>query len=69
MRAKFQIGTKYKTRGKMSRICTVVDILRTYNNAGELTSVRYISSYEFLGQTMLDRDVMETTILRGQINL
>ena len=46
---RFAIGTKYKTRGKAPRICTEVDVLRTYNSAGELVKLRYVSQHEFLG--------------------
>lgn len=63
----FPIGTQFKTRGKVSRLCTVVDILKTYNNAGELVSIRYVCSHVFLGQTVLDRDVVHTTIQMGLI--
>ena len=61
----YLIGTKFKTRGKHSRICTVVDILKTYNNAGELVSVRYVATHDFLGQIVFDKDVVATTITRG----
>jgi hypothetical protein len=63
----FAIGTQYATRGKAPRVCTVVDILKTYNNAGELVSIRYVAAHEFLGQQVLDRDVVETTIMMGLI--
>lgn len=63
----FQIGTQYRTRGRAPRVCTVVDILKTYNNAGELVSIRYVSSHKFLGQTVLVQDICETTIAMGLI--
>lgn len=68
LQAKFPIGTKYKTRHRVPRICTVVDILKTYNNANELVKIRYVSSHEFLGQLVNDSDVVETTIAMGLIN-
>lgn len=58
--ARFPIGTKYKNRNK--DICEVVDILKTYNNAGELVQIRYVSARQFLGQMLKDHDVLETTI-------
>ena len=65
---KYSIGTQYRSRGKVQRVCTVVDILKTYNVAGELVSIRYVSSHDFMGQIVLDRDVVETTILMGLIS-
>lgn len=62
---KYPIGTKFKTRGKAPRLCTVIDILRTYNHAGELVSIRYVATHDFLGQKVIDLDVPETTISMG----
>lgn len=67
LEARFSIGTKYQTRGKVPRLCVVVDILKTYNSAGELVSIRYVSEHKFLGQTISDRDVLDTTIAMGLI--
>jgi hypothetical protein len=64
MTPKFAIGTKYTPRGKDYQ-ATVVDILKTYNSAGELVRIRYVSTHTFLGQTVTDQDVIETTIARG----
>ena len=63
--ARFAIGTKYKNRSKA--ICEVVDILKTYNNAGELVQIRYVSAHLFLGQMLKDYDVLDTTIARNLI--
>jgi hypothetical protein len=63
--ARFSIGTKYQTRGKQPRTCTVVDILRTYNSKGELVKVRYVATHELMGQTVTDHDVIDTTIAMG----
>ena len=65
--ARFAIGTMFETRHKRPKLCTVVDILTTYNNAGELVSIRYVATHEVLGQTVIDRDVVETTIAMGLI--
>jgi hypothetical protein len=65
---RFAIGTKYKTQGKHGRECTVTDILRTYNAAGDLVSIRYVSTHQFCGQAVTDRDVVDTTIARGLIS-
>jgi hypothetical protein len=66
--AKYPIGTKFKTRGKNPRVYTVSDILKTYNNSGELVQIRYIAYHEFMGQLVYDRDIVETTIAMGLID-
>ena len=63
---KFIIGTKYKTRGKAPRLCTVVDIYKTYNANDELVKVRYVSTHDFCGKTVTDYDVPETSIAMGE---
>ncbi len=65
MENKYSIGTHYTTRGKNPRICTVVDILKTYNSKGDLVRVRYVSTHQFAGQTVTDYDVIPATIARG----
>lgn len=64
MTTRFAIGTKFNTRGKNPRLCTVVDILRTYNNADELVEIRYLATHEFCGQTITEK-VVGTTIAMG----
>ena len=64
---RFKIGTMFKTRHKHPRVCTVIDIYRTYNSKDEMVSFSYVSSHEFLGQAVLDRDVPESTIAMGLI--
>ena len=61
------IGTKYKTRGKAPKLCTVVDILKTYNSKGELVKIRYVSEHEFCGQIVTNHDVVATTIAMGYV--
>ena len=41
--------------------------LETYNNAGELVRTRYAASHGFLGQTIIDTDIVSTTILKGAL--
>jgi len=65
--ARFTIGHQFKTRGKASRLCTVTDILRTYNAAGELVRIRYVATHEMMGQTVTDHDVCETSIMMGTL--
>lgn len=57
------IGTEYLDRNK--RACTVVDIWKTFNNAGELVQTRYVCAHVFLGQTVTERDVLAITIQKG----
>lgn len=63
----FEIGQTYMTRGKVKRLCTVVDIHKTYNAAGELVKIRYVSTHEFMGQTVTEHDVVGVTIQMGVI--
>jgi hypothetical protein len=64
---KFKIGQQYKTGGKHPKICTVIDIYKTYNSNGEMVKLRYVSQHEFCGQMVIDADVPEATIARGLI--
>lgn len=64
---KFEIGQQYKTMGKHPRVCTVIDIHKTYDSKGEMVKLRYVSQHEICGQLVIDTDVVETTILRGLI--
>ena len=63
----YPIGTQFKTRGKAPRLCTVTDILKTYNSAGELVKTRYVAQHDFMGQKVNDYDVVATTIAMGLI--
>ena len=62
---RFPVGIQFKTRGKHPKLCTVADILKTYNQAGELVKVRYVATHEFCGQIVTDWDVVDTTIAMG----
>jgi hypothetical protein len=64
----FAIGTQFKTRGKHPRLCTVIDVLKTFNSKDELVQVRYVATHEFAGQLIADRDVCATTIKMGLIS-
>jgi hypothetical protein len=65
MTPRFAIGTQYVTRHKHPRHCTVVDILTTYNSKGECVRIRYVATHEFIGQTVTEYDVTDTTIAMG----
>lgn len=60
---RFQIGHKYMGRNK--RECTVTDIHKTYNVAGDLVRLRYVATHQFMGQVMTEVDILETTIARA----
>ena len=64
---KYEIGTKFIPRGKDKRICTIVDIHTTTNAKGEIVKQRYVATHEFLGQTITDYDIIDTTIDRGEV--
>jgi hypothetical protein len=57
----------YKSRGKSPRVCTVTDILTTYNSKGELVKTRYVSTHEFMGQTVTEYDVPASAVSIGLI--
>lgn len=68
--AKFPIGTQFirvSAKGKRRDLCTVVDIYRTYNAEGKLVSLRYVAEHDFMGQKVMDYDVVETTIMLAQM--
>ena len=63
--ARYAIGQQYMTRGKHPQCCTVVDILTTTNAAGDRVRIRYVSTHDFLGQSVSDYDVVDATIALG----
>jgi hypothetical protein len=66
---KYPIGTIYKriVAKNVFRVCTVVDIETTFNDAGEQVRQRYVSSHEFMGQSLIERDIVQLTIDRATI--
>lgn len=67
MNPRFQIGQQYNTRGAFPRLCTVTDIHTTYNSKGEFVKLRYVATHEFMGQTVTESDVVETSIAMGAV--
>jgi hypothetical protein len=61
--AKFKVGDKFVTRGKVKKLCTITDILKTYNSKNELVEIRYVAVHYFMGQAITDCNVPEITIL------
>lgn len=68
MTPRFQIGQKFKTRGQFPRLCTVTDIHTTYNSKGEFVKFRYVATHDFMGQTVTDSEVVETSIAMGVVS-
>lgn len=62
---RFQVGTHFVNQKK--RLCVVTDIWITTNLAGEVVKVRYVATHQFMGQTVADFDVLETTIAKGVV--
>jgi hypothetical protein len=62
----FPIGTSFITRGKNPRLCTVVDILKTYNYEGDHVQTCYIVTYELAGRVRYDYNVRAATIAMGK---
>lgn len=65
----YEIGTQYMPNGKHAKLCTIVEILKTYNSKNELVDIRYHSTHDFLGQTVTNYDVIAVTIARGIFRL
>ena len=40
----------------------MTDILKTFNAKGELVETRYVAEHLFMGQTITDRNVVETAM-------
>mgnify|MGYP000485214702 CR=1 FL=1 len=61
-----KIGTQYIPIGmKNKKVHTVVDILKTYNTKNELVHIRYVSEHDYIGQKIINSDVVAVTIQRG----
>ena len=62
---RWQIGDKFTPKGKVKRECTITNIIRTFTENGNMTTI-YRASHDFMGQKMSDT-YSETTIARGRI--
>lgn len=65
MHTEYPNGTEYLSPGRHPRLCRVIDCLKTYNRAGELVATHYVTTHEFCGQDVTQRDVVATTIAMG----
>jgi len=63
----YPVGTKFKTRGKHPKECTVIDYYTVTNLNGDVVDNYYVAEYEFMGQTIVDRNVPVCTIAMGLI--
>lgn len=61
----YPIGQQYLSSGKDPRLCTVVDIHRTYNAAGEMVKTRYVTTHKVWEQVVTEHDVVAVTIAKG----
>ncbi len=63
----FPIGYTFKRRRSKDRvdIHTIIDHLFTYNSKNELVCFRYVTTHEFMGQTITDTDMSRTSIMRA----
>lgn len=59
-----KIGMKFLSGGKNKRLCTVIDIFKTYNSKNELIKTSYLEQHEFCGQ-IVKSEVNCITIQRG----
>jgi hypothetical protein len=66
-RPRFKIGQQFKSSGKQPKLCTIVDVLRTYNTRCDLVEVRYIATHEFCGQLVRDSNVHDIEIAKGLV--
>lgn len=68
MNVRFKVGDQFIRQGRKRKdVETIIDILTTRNTSGEVVKIRYVATHEFLGQTVTDHDVCDTTIARGKI--
>jgi hypothetical protein len=66
---KYPIGTQYLPMGKNAKVCTITECFKTYDSKGNLVRTHYQSTHDFLGQSVTNHNVCETTIARGIENL
>jgi len=63
---RFRIGQRYRTRHRHPKTCTIVDIHRTYNDAGWLVRVEYVATHAAAsGQLVTDYHVPDSTVAMG----
>jgi len=63
----FDIGTNFFNGGKHKKLCTVSDVLKTYNSRGELVKTSYTAIHLFMGQAVTEHNICKVTIQRGLV--
>lgn len=66
MNQRFEIGTTYKSY-RDGRYYTIVDVHKTYNSAGKMIALSYVTEHEFLGQKVGRHGVTDTEIARSGV--
>ncbi|HEY1171064.1 MAG TPA: hypothetical protein VGH19_06795 [Verrucomicrobiae bacterium] len=65
---KFLPGTTFIPLSRKDRCNhTVTDVLTTTDLSGKIHHIRYVATHPFLGQTVTESNVIETTIERGLV--
>ena len=67
MEDEFPIGTRFWTRGKHPRLCTVIDVYTTCNSKNEVVKKAYVANHDFMGQKIIS-EYPATSIKMGLIN-
>lgn len=65
---KYPIGTKFQTRGKHPKSCTVTDCRTVLDAHGAIVDHYYVATHEFMGQVVTDRHVLELSITMGLVS-
>lgn len=60
----YAIGTEFMTLGKHPRVCTIRDVWTTYNTAGEVVRIEYVSDSDYIGGKLEQTD-SAVSIARG----
>jgi len=60
----YAIGTQFKTRGKYPRALCSDRRVQDLQFQRELVHVRYVAEHEFMGQKLVERDIVAVTIAR-----
>jgi hypothetical protein len=66
---RFHVGQQFKTfaAGVVERIHTITDVLRTYDEQGQLINVRYTAIRKLGDEISTEYDITEATIAKGLI--
>ena len=60
---RFKIGETYTNR--KGEKCTIKDIRLTFSASGEWIATKYVVAHTFMGQEIINYDVVDTTIARA----